>query len=145
VGAEPKVSTEMKEIRSHKGFGEDIGNIVTGAHPGDSEFVVGNQITDRVILDAYVFDLRVPDIIVCQATGCWSSSIAASARTYSFHSSAQRWTLILNSQLVPMSCIQTSVTFSFTLLLAARIPVLSLYFILWQLHSHHVYIRGPAS
>ena len=77
--------------------------------------------------------------------GCWSSSVAMSARTYSFHSSAQWWTPILNSQLVPTSCIQTLVTFSFTFLLAARIPIPSLYFTLWQPHSHHTYIRAPAS
>ena len=57
------------EVGSREGFGENIGNIVTGAHSGDGKLMVGDQIMDGVVFDMYVFDLRVPDVIFCQVAG----------------------------------------------------------------------------
>jgi len=72
---------------------------------------------------------------------CWSSSVAAHARTYSFCSSGTTMDTVYEFSM--HTCLMNTdfSSFSCTFLFTARIPVSSSYFTFRQPHSRRLYIR----
>jgi hypothetical protein len=76
---------------------------------------------------------------------CWSSSVTAHARTHSFLLVSTMMDAVFEFLIYVLIMHTDCSYFSSIFLLAARTPVSSLYFTLWQPHSHHVYIRALTS
>ena len=66
--AETEVVSKPKEVRAGEGFRENVGDVLAGPNPRDSEFFVGNKFSDGVVLHSNMFDLWMPHMVFSQAT-----------------------------------------------------------------------------
>jgi hypothetical protein len=57
---------EMVEVGAGERLCEDVCDIITGADPSDSEFMVRHEVLHRMVFDADVLHLQMPDIIFCK-------------------------------------------------------------------------------
>ncbi len=58
----------MKEVWAGESLCEDVGDVVAGPNPCDSEFAVGNEFPNGVVLHSDMFDLQMPYMVFSQVT-----------------------------------------------------------------------------
>jgi hypothetical protein len=64
-----EVFAKSQEIRTCKGFCEDVSDVIAGANPHDGEFVVSNELLDGMELHSDMLNLGVPHVIFGKVAG----------------------------------------------------------------------------